>query len=123
MSLLLVAALLTGPTAPAGPCADQDWNGGTRDMRRAIGCVWDRFDMSDRAKAVSVAECESGLNPTASNGGRFVGLFQQMASAWSGRSARYGYAGRAITDPVANVNVSMGMVRDDGDWGQWSCSP
>jgi hypothetical protein len=77
----------------------------------------------DGNAAVRVAECESGLSPTASNGGRFVGLFQQMASAWGERSARYGMAGRSITNGYANAVVSAGMVRADGSWRQWSCRP
>lgn len=77
----------------------------------------------DPEAAVRVAICESGLSPTASNGGRYLGLFQQMASAWGERSARYGVGGRSVFDGEANAIVSAGMVRDDGDWGQWECKP
>lgn len=73
--------------------------------------------------AVRVMMCESGGNPNASNGGRFMGLFQQMTSAWASRSATYGMAGRPITDGYANAVVSAGMVAHDGGWGQWSCKP
>lgn len=73
--------------------------------------------------AVRVMMCESGGNPNASNGGRFIGLFQQWASAWPSRSATYGMAGRSITDGYANAVVSAGMVAADGGWRQWSCQP
>lgn len=84
--------------------------------------VFARYGLDGNA-AVSVASCESGLNPTASNGGSYLGLFQQQASAWASRAARYGVAGRSAFDGEANAIVSAGMVRDDGDWGQWSCQP
>lgn len=81
-----------------------------------------RYGVSGYA-AVSVARCESGLNPSASNGGRYLGLFQQSATYWPGRAATYGYGGRSAFDPVANVNVSLAMVRDTGGWGHWQCKP
>ena len=77
----------------------------------------------DGNAAVRVASCESGLNPRASNGGSFLGLFQQAARYWGGRSAQYGMAGRSAFDPYANAVVSAGMVRDTGGWSHWSCSP
>ena len=132
MSLLLVAALLTGPTAPTGPCADHDWNGGTRDMRRAIGCVWDRFDMSDRAKAVSVAECESGLNPNAGrrDGDGYGGLYQHAKVFWAGRFKRFitdhdlrstwGLS-PSIWNGRTQAIVTALMVRRSS-WQPWSCA-
>jgi hypothetical protein len=76
----------------------------------------------DGDAAVRVAQCESGLNPRASNGGRFLGLFQQAAVYWGGRSAQYGMAGRSAFDPYANAVVSAGMVAGSG-WSHWSCRP
>ena len=77
----------------------------------------------DGDAAVRVMMCESGGNPHASNGGRFLGLFQQMATAWSSRSARWGMAGRSVFDGYANAVVSAGMVAADGGWRQWECRP
>ena len=76
----------------------------------------------DGNAAVRVMMCESGGNPNATNGS-FDGLFQQMRSAWGGRSATYGMAGRSIYDGYANAVVSAGMVANDGGWRQWSCKP
>ncbi len=73
--------------------------------------------------APNVMYCESGGNPRASNGGRFLGLLQQMASAWSGRAAAYGMGGRSAFDPWANAVVSAHMVQGDGGWQQWECKP
>lgn len=76
----------------------------------------------DPNAGVRVATCESGLNPGASNGGRFLGLFQQAAQYWAGRAAQYGMAGRSAFDGYANAYVSARMVRDGG-WGPWECRP
>jgi hypothetical protein len=76
----------------------------------------------DPSSAVSVARCESGLNPSASNGGSYLGLFQQSARYWPGRASAYGYGGASAYNGRANASVSMGMVRDGG-WGPWECSP
>jgi hypothetical protein len=62
------------------------------------------------------------LRATASNGGSYLGLFQQSANYWAGRARAYGYGGRSAFDPTANAAVSMGMVRDGG-WGPWECRP
>jgi hypothetical protein len=76
----------------------------------------------DPSSAVSVARCESGLNPSASNGGSYLGLFQQSARYWPGRASAYGYGGASAFNGRANASVSMGMVRDGG-WGAWECRP
>lgn len=77
----------------------------------------------DGNAAVRVATCESSLNPQASNGGNYLGLFQQSADYWSGRAQTYGMAGRSAFDPFANATVSAGMVRDTGGWSHWECKP
>lgn len=77
----------------------------------------------DGNAAVRVAQCESGLNPRASNGGRYLGLFQMAAVYWAGRARAFGVPGRSAFDPYANTVVAAGMVRADGGWRQWSCRP
>ncbi len=72
-------------------------------------------------EASNVARCESGFSPIAENG-QYKGIYQQGETWWSSRSSAYGFAGRSIFDPVANISVSMGMVRDGG-WGPWECQP
>jgi hypothetical protein len=76
----------------------------------------------DPGSAVTVARCESGLNPQASNGGSYLGLFQQSARYWAGRASHYGFGGASAYNARANASVSMGMVRDGG-WGAWECRP
>ena len=99
---------------------------GPSDCPAMIRTAFDRQGVGWRGgEAVAVATCESGLRPTArgGSGGNYAGLFQQWISQWPERSARYGFAGASIYDPWANSMVSAGMVRDDGDWGQWACQP
>ena len=73
-------------------------------------------------EAVTVAACESGLNPLATNGSH-DGLFQQADAYWASRSAAYGFPVASAYDPWANAMVSAGMVRDTGGWSHWSCQP
>lgn len=88
---------------------------------RLVRTIASRYGVDPNA-AVSVARCESGLNPSASNGSH-GGLFQQDISAFPDRAASRGFGGRSVWDPTANASVSMMMVREDGSWQQWSCPP
>ena len=115
--------------APQGPCADFDWNGGTAEMRRAIRCVWRRFDAGSAAKAISVAECESGLDPHA-DGGSSEGLYQHMKQYWPGRFDRFitrndlrstwGLS-PSIWSGRTQAIVTALMVRRSS-WQPWSCA-
>ena len=117
--------------ANPGPCADYDWNGGAAEMRRAIRCVWARFEPGEGGapKAISVAECESGLDPDAYGNGN-AGLFQHRVRYWPGRFERFitdndlrstwglslsVYSGRT------NAIVTALMVRRSGSWSAWAC--
>lgn len=99
---------------------------GPADCPALIRAAFDYMGVGYRgSEAVAVATCESGLNPSArgGGGGNYAGLFQQSLTYWPERAARFGMAGASVYDPWANSVVSAGMVRDDGDWGQWACSP
>lgn len=96
---------------------------GPSDCPALIRAAFDHMGVGYRgSEAVTVATCESGLNPTATNGSH-DGLFQQARSYWAGRSTQYGMGGRSAYDPWANAVVSAGMVRDTGGWSHWSCGP
>ncbi len=110
----LLAVYLSRVSSP------QTCSGGA-DCAALIRSVFSARGLDGNA-AVRVATCESGLNPRASNGGSFLGLFQQAARYWGGRSAQYGMAGRSAFDPYANAVVSAGMVAGSG-WSHWSCRP
>lgn len=92
---------------------------GPSDCGPMIASIFERLGLSG-SQAVAVARCESGLNPNASNGGNFLGLFQHARVYWAGRAAQYGMAGASVFDGYANAYVSARMVRDGG-WGPWQC--
>jgi hypothetical protein len=88
----------------------------------------------DPAKALAVADCESGLYPKAvSASGTFRGLFQHHAGYWPGRVSWYrstfGAAhpklqirdGAQVLHPRPNALVAMWMVSTSG-WGAWACA-
>jgi hypothetical protein len=70
--------------------------------------------------AVSVARCESGLQPWARSA-YYGGVYQQAFSYWPGRARRFGHSGESIFDAYANIDVSLKMARAYG-WGHWGCA-
>ncbi len=66
----------------------------------------------DGAYLVSVASCESGLNPNAVNPAGYHGLFQFSESTW----AAYGYG--SIYDPTAQARTAARMLASGGA-GHW----
>jgi hypothetical protein len=87
-----------------------------RQMIRSLALRY-RLDV---AKAISVAECESGLNPKAYSP-PYAGVFQQDTSLWPRRAKSYGHEGESVFDAFANVDVSLQMARASG-WGPWGCA-
>ena len=76
---------------------------------------------------VELARCESTFNPDSVNytyseiAGHYPsGLYQHLTNYWPARAAKYGHAGASVFDPVANANVTAGMIRDGGR-GLWEC--
>ena len=79
----------------------------------------------DENHFVSIAMCESTMNPGAVNygyseNGHPSGLFQHLSGYWPARAAKYGYAGASVFDAEANANVTAGMFRD-GASNMWEC--
>jgi soluble lytic murein transglycosylase-like protein len=58
----------------------------------------------DPAYLLSVAECESGLDPGAGNGAGYYGLFQFDEETW----AAYGYG--SIYDPAAQADTAAALL-------------
>ena len=78
------------------------------------------------AQAVSLARCESSLNPNATNstpigGSHAAGLFQILyPSTWYTTSQ----AGRSPYDAAANIHAAHDIfVRDGHSWREWACQP
>lgn len=61
---------------------------------------------------LSIAECESGLDPRAYNAAGYHGLFQYDDSTWSA----YGYG--SIWDPVAQARTTAKLIAD-GQSSRW----
>ncbi len=76
---------------------------------------------ADPDQLLRVAYCESHYNPSAYNASSGAsGLFQFLASTWAANSARAGYGGASVFDPVANANTAAYMFAHQ-QARQWSC--
>jgi hypothetical protein len=76
--------------------------------------------------AMRVAQCESSLNPGATNpqaigNSHAAGVFQILyPSTWSGTP----YAGASPYDAWSNINAAHSIfVRDGYSWREWQCQP
>ena len=75
----------------------------------------------DPETLLRVAYCESRYDPLAYNSVLGAsGLFQIIPATWRANSARAGYGGASVWDPVANANVAAWMF-SIGQARQWSC--
>lgn len=84
---------------------------------RAAAGAWG----ADASQLLRVAWCESRYNPLAVNArSGAAGLFQFMPRTWAANSARAGYAGASVFDPVASANTAAYMFRNGQAW-QWAC--
>lgn len=69
---------------------------------------------------VTVARCESHLNPRAKNRHSTAsGLLQFLDSTWR----RAGLPGFSVFDEYANALAAARLVVKDGGWREWSCRP
>jgi hypothetical protein len=70
-------------------------------------------------RALAVARCESGYNPSARNAySGAMGVFQFLPSTWRGTS----YAGYSPYNAWANIQAAHQVfVRDGYSWREWSC--
>ena len=75
---------------------------------------------AELAQAERVIACESGGDPNASNGGRYLGLFQ----LWTGDlpTLAPGQPTHALFNPLVNADVAWQLYRGSG-WGPWACRP
>ncbi len=90
-----------------------------KSVRQMIRSLAIRYRL-DASTAISIAECESGLNPRAYNP-PYAGVFQHHTKFWPKRAATYGHEGESAFDPYANVDVALQMARASG-WGAWGCA-
>ncbi len=90
-----------------------------KSVRQMIRSLALRYRL-DPGTAISIAECESGLNPRAYSP-PYAGVFQHSTRYWEKRAATYGHAGESVFDPFANIDVALRMARAGG-WGPWGCA-
>ncbi|NIA25236.1 MAG: transglycosylase SLT domain-containing protein [Gammaproteobacteria bacterium] len=80
------------------------------------------FKPQDVDMALTLAKCESTLNPTAENKSTHAsGLFQHLPRYWAERSTAAGWGGADIFDPYANVAVAAWLKYYAGGWSHWTC--
>lgn len=103
---------------PARIC-DYDWRKGTYQVRQLIVCAADRWPVpGGAAMALSIAERESNLQPSAYNPSGSAGIYQHLLRYWPGRAATYGFPGWSAFNARANIIVTIRMV-NRGGWGPW----
>ncbi len=114
---LLFLALMLGVAVPGAQAAHN---------RQDIPALINRVFGPDGPAAIRVAQCESGLNPSAYNpisvgGSHAEGLFQILVpSTWWTTSQ----AGNSPYDAQANTLAAHEIfVRDGHSWREWVCQP
>lgn len=105
LALIPLAFLPLAACAPAPPnLAEQ-----------AIEVHFSHYGPEVVEEAKAVARCESGLDPTATNG-QYLGLFQM------GGYHYWRFEGNAWDDPFVNARAAGGLYAERG-WQPWSCKP
>jgi hypothetical protein len=90
-----------------------------KTVRQMIRSLAIRYRL-DPSTAISIAECESHLNPKAYSP-PYGGVYQHDMNRWPKRAATYGHEGESVFDAYANVDVALRMARASG-WGAWGCA-
>ena len=101
---------------------DYGWQRGDWHVKRLIRCAAHRWPVPGAGyQAISVAECESNLNPRAYNSsGGYAGLFQQSTRYWASRARQWGLPDRSVYNGRANIIVSIRMAHAARSWGAWA---
>ena len=99
-------------TAPMKPAP-------TGDVAAIIRAGFARFGPDVAEQAVRVAQCESTLNPAATNG-HHAGLFQIAEPYHRARIARLGFTWAQMLEAGPNVAVAADLYGESG-WQPWSC--
>ena len=133
--LLAPAAVCVALAIPAtatahhgdGPCDVHRRDGEriTRHSKRLIRCATERWEVpGGAARAICIADAESGLDPSAeSEDGTYLGLFQHLAEAWPERYETWTRPGWDLDESAlsgrTNAIVTIRMV-SAGGWGAWA---
>lgn len=99
-----------------------DWRDGKAAVTKLIRCAARHWHVPGGPDtAVSVARCESGLDPEAFNRAGYAGVYQQATRYWKTRARSYGFPDWSVFNGRANVIVSIRMAHRFG-WGAWGCA-
>jgi hypothetical protein len=85
------------------------------DMASLICSVF----VNNCARAVQVAKCESGLNPSAYNRSGASGLFQLLGHG--SMFVAHGWSAGDVFDPYKNTVVAFDLSRGGTNWSPWVC--
>ena len=113
------AAAREAQIVPVRVC-NYDWRAGAWHIKQLIRCAAGRWDSPGTpGQTISVARCESNLNPHAYDSGGYAGLFQQSTQYWPGRAEQWGQNERSVFNGRANIIVSVRMAHAAGSWSPW----
>jgi hypothetical protein len=126
-TLLLVLGGVPARAEGVGPCDLARAEGETARQlsRRLIRCATERWPVNGgAARAICIADHESGLDPRATSpGGAYLGLFQHSAEAWPDRYREWSRPAWGLDESAlsarTNVIVTIRMV-NAGGWGPWA---
>ena len=125
-SAVLALSLPASAHHREGPCDVHLRDGETvqRQSKRVIRCAVGRWSVpGGAAKAICIADAESGLNPEArSAGGVYLGLFQHLAKEWPDRYREWTRESWELDETAlsgrTNAIVTTRIVNAEG-WGPW----
>jgi hypothetical protein len=139
VSAVLAAALMLSLT-PSGARADGEWrqeqcryqsvNGDPgwshTEVAETIQCAVRHWPVDGGYdKALSVATCESGLNPLAYNSGGYAGVYQHDVGYWPMRfdslSPQWWGLSPSVYNARSNVVIAI-RYASMYDWSAWSCA-
>lgn len=108
-------AVVVAVLVPGAPLAGASTR--TEQAKADIRAEWPQ---ASESRAISVADCESGLNPSAvggkPGGTRYYGLFQLSAATLKS----VGYSTTQAMDGRTNARAAYTLYRRSG-WRSWHC--
>lgn len=111
---------------PGGEPAEQPAVEGVERWRPLV----EQYFAKDRiVEALSIIECESNGDPTATNPrSSAAGLFQFISGTWERASEQAGFGGASALDPEANIAAAAWLVdhsvaAGQSAWAHWTCMP
>lgn len=131
LALILLTPAVAGAHHKRGPCQvhwQKPWvqHHDTRPVADLIRCAARRWSVPGGvSKALSVAACESGRRPDATNT-PYLGVYQHASYYWPARASKFLRPRWGIRHGIFNARaqaiVSIRMAHSMGSWWPWSCA-